>query len=83
MIFLSGFLYGGGYLVSFNDVGGPLAGIIYGVANTIAMIAGFLAPFLMGILTTEVIHIFILTYVNLRNTQIQVLRICLNILKCI
>jgi hypothetical protein len=56
----SGFLYGGGYLVSFNDVGGPLSGLIYGVANTIAMIAGFLAPFLMGILTSEVPYILII-----------------------
>lgn len=56
----SGFLYGGGYLVSFNDVGGPLSGLIYGVANTIAMIAGFLAPFLMGILTSEVTSPYIL-----------------------
>lgn len=46
--------------MSFNDVGGPLSGLIYGVANTIAMIAGFLAPFLMGILTSEVLYILII-----------------------
>lgn len=40
--------------MSFNDVGGTFSGIIYGFANTLAMIAGFMAPFLMGLLTSNV-----------------------------
>ena len=51
----SGLVYGAGYLVSFNDIGGSFSGIIYGLANTIGTSTSILAPFLVGVLTTNVI----------------------------
>ncbi|CAF1023860.1 unnamed protein product [Brachionus calyciflorus] len=50
-ISFSGFQYGSGYLVNFNDIGGVYSGIIYGVANTIGNFTAFLAPFLVGFIT--------------------------------
>lgn len=47
-------MYGAGYMVTFNDIGGVFAGIVYGVANTIGLITAVLAPFLVGIITTNV-----------------------------
>ncbi|RNA24333.1 sialin-like, partial [Brachionus plicatilis] len=67
-ISFSGFQYGSGYLVNFNDIGGIYSGIIYGVANTIGNLSAFLAPFLVGIITKnktsdEWSHVFIISLV--------------------
>lgn len=43
-----------GYMVSFNDICGPLSGIVYSIANTISSIAGFTAPFCVSLLTPNV-----------------------------
>jgi hypothetical protein len=51
----SGMLYGAGYLVNFNEIGGSYSGIIYGFASTISVGASILAPFLVGVLTENVI----------------------------
>jgi hypothetical protein len=48
-------LYGAGYLVNFNEIGGSYSGIIYGFASTISVGASILAPFLVGVLTENVI----------------------------
>lgn len=53
-ISFSGFQYGSGYLVNFNDIGGIYSGIIYGVANTIGNLSAVLAPFLVGVITKNV-----------------------------
>jgi len=47
-------MYGAGYMVTFNDIGGVFAGIVYGVANTIGLVTAVLAPFLVGLITTNV-----------------------------
>lgn len=47
-------LYGAGYLVNFNEIGGSYSGIIYGFASTISVGASILAPFLVGVLTENV-----------------------------
>jgi hypothetical protein len=53
-ITFSGLMYGAGYMVTFNDISGIYAGIVYGVANTIGLTTAVLAPFLVGIITTNV-----------------------------
>jgi hypothetical protein len=54
----SGFQYGGGYLVNFNDIGGPFSGVIYGLANTIGGISTIFLPFLIGFVAKNVISLF-------------------------
>jgi hypothetical protein len=42
-------------MVNFLEIGGSYSGIILGIANTISGVTGILAPFLMGVLTSNVI----------------------------
>ena len=49
--------FGAGYLVNFNEIGGSFSGIIYGFASSIGISTSILAPFLVGILTTNVRNI--------------------------
>ena len=53
-IFLSGCQYSSGFLVSYNDVAGVYSGIVFSIANSLGAIAGFLAPYLVGIITKNV-----------------------------
>ena len=41
-------------MVNYNDVAGAFAGIAFGIANTFGTIPGFVAPALVGALTTNV-----------------------------
>lgn len=43
--------YGAGFMVNYNDIGGPFAGLIFGMVNTFGTMPGFIAPSLVGILT--------------------------------
>lgn len=43
--------YGAGFMVNYNDIGGPFAGLIFGMVNTFGTMPGFIAPGLVGILT--------------------------------
>ena len=54
--------YGAGFMVNYNDIGGPFAGLIFGMVNTFGTMPGFIAPSLVGWLTPNVSHIVIFTY---------------------
>ena len=57
-ITISGFQYGGGYLVNFNDIGGRFSGVIYGISNTVGGISSVILPFLIGVIASNVIWSF-------------------------
>lgn len=62
----SGLTYGSGFLVTFNDIGGKFAGIVFSLSNSIGMLSGVFAPYVVAILTTnktqeEWRNVFILT----------------------
>jgi ACS family sodium-dependent inorganic phosphate cotransporter-like MFS transporter 5 len=50
----SGFVYGAGFLVTFNDVGGRFSGMALAISNTLASVPGCIAPQITGILTKNV-----------------------------
>ena len=54
LIWNRGCTYSTGYMVSFNDIGGSLSGIIYGMANTLSSIAAITAPLIQNLLTPNV-----------------------------
>lgn len=43
--------YGAGFMVNYNDIAGPFAGLVFGMVNTFGTMPGFIAPGLVGILT--------------------------------
>jgi ACS family sodium-dependent inorganic phosphate cotransporter-like MFS transporter 5 len=47
--------YGGGFIVNYNDVCGRFSGMALGIGNTFASIPGILAPYLVGLVTKNVI----------------------------
>ena len=47
--------WGAGHLVNINDISGPYSGIVFGISNTIATLPGIISPFLVGIITAEVL----------------------------
>ncbi len=53
-ITISGFQYGGGYLVNFNDIGGRFSGVIYGLANTLGGLSTIFLPLLIGFVASNV-----------------------------
>ena len=53
----SGFTYGSGFLVNYNDIGGAYAGMVFGISNTIGTVSGIVAPYLVGLLTPNVSHL--------------------------
>ena len=53
-------------MVNYNDVAGPYAGILFGMVNTIGTIPGIIAPYLVGVLTKNVIIYFIFLLNNLK-----------------
>lgn len=60
--------YGAGFMVNYNDVGGPFAGLIFGMVNTFGTMPGFIAPSLVGALTpnglqSEWVVVFIITII--------------------
>lgn len=56
LFFNSGFGYGAGFMVNYNDIAGQYAGLILGIGNTFATIPGFIAPAIVGALTTKVLY---------------------------
>lgn len=60
--------YGAGFMVNYNDIGGPFAGLIFGMVNTFGTMPGFIAPSLVGVLTpngtqAEWRNVFIITII--------------------
>lgn len=53
----SGCGYGAGFMVNYNDIAGPYAGLVFGMVNTFGTMPGFIAPGLVGILTPRVIFV--------------------------
>jgi hypothetical protein len=47
--------YGAGFMVNANDIAGNYAGIVFGISNTIAIIPGIIAPYIVGALTSHVL----------------------------
>ena len=48
------FIYIGGFLVSFNDVAGPFAGVVFGISNTFATTSGIIIPYFVAAVTKNV-----------------------------
>lgn len=57
--------YGAGFMVNYNDIGGSFAGLTFGMSNTVGTIPGFIAPMIVGLITTHVSSIIILKYICL------------------
>ncbi|CAF1265078.1 unnamed protein product [Rotaria sordida] len=47
----TGCCYGGGFLLTANDIAPPYAGIIFGISNTFATLPGIISPYVVGALT--------------------------------
>ena len=62
--YFRGLTYGSGFLVTFNDIGGKFAGIVFSLSNTIGMLSGVFSPYVVAILTTHVIYLFRLKFVS-------------------
>jgi hypothetical protein len=71
VVFLSGCAFGAGFLVNYNDVAGPYAGIAFGIGNTFGTAPGIVAPYLVGIITKNVIFSlkFFSKYIYLRRNN--------------
>jgi MFS transporter, ACS family, solute carrier family 17 (sodium-dependent inorganic phosphate cotransporter), member 5 len=52
-----GFSRGGGYCVNVNDIGGKYSGILYGVSNTLGTVPGIIAPYIVSLMTPDVIQL--------------------------
>lgn len=52
--FYSGCCYGGGFMLSANDIAPAYAGIIFGISNTFATLPGIISPYIVGALTEKV-----------------------------
>lgn len=46
--------YGAGFMVNYNDISGSFAGLSLGLSNTFGTMPGFIAPSLVGFITTHV-----------------------------
>lgn len=53
-MFYSGCCYGGGFLLTANDIAPSYAGIIFGISNTFATLPGIISPYIVGALTQHV-----------------------------
>lgn len=49
----TGCAYGAGFMVNYNDVAGSYAGFTFGLSNTVGTVPGIIAPYLVGVLTTN------------------------------
>lgn len=45
---------GAGYIININEVGGIYSGVLFGISNTFGTIPGIVAPYIVGLLTTNV-----------------------------
>ncbi|KAL7676387.1 hypothetical protein ACOME3_002641 [Neoechinorhynchus agilis] len=50
---LYGVAWGAGFMVNANDLAPPIAGIVFGISNTLATIPGIIVPHVAGFLTKE------------------------------
>lgn len=53
-ISLSGSPYGAGYMVNHADIAPKYSPILFGISNSAAAIPGFVAPYVVGLLTQNV-----------------------------
>jgi hypothetical protein len=51
---ISGFCFGGGFMLVANDIAPAYAGIVFGISNTFATIPGIVSPYVVGALTEKV-----------------------------
>lgn len=49
----TGCTYGAGFMVNYNDVAGPYSGLAFGTANTVGTVPGFVAPYLVSVITAN------------------------------
>ena len=46
-----------GFFVNLYEIGGEFTGVIIGLVNTVGTLAGIVAPFITGLLTSNVINL--------------------------
>ena len=51
---ISRVLFKGGFLVTYNDIAGPFAGVVFGISNTIASLTGIIIPYFVAAVTKNV-----------------------------
>ncbi|CAF1032852.1 unnamed protein product [Adineta ricciae] len=49
----TGCCYGGGFMLTANDIAPAYAGIVFGISNTFATIPGIISPYIVGALTEK------------------------------
>ncbi|CAF4737396.1 unnamed protein product [Rotaria socialis] len=49
----TGCCYGGGFMLTANDIAPAYAGIVFGISNTFATIPGIVSPYIVGALTEK------------------------------
>lgn len=49
-----GCCYGGGFILTANDIAPAYSGIVFGISNTFATLSGILGPYVVGVLTQKV-----------------------------
>jgi hypothetical protein len=47
----------GGFLVTYNDIAGPFAGVVFGISNTIASLTGIIIPYFVAAVTKNVTNL--------------------------
>ncbi|CAM4940543.1 unnamed protein product [Rotaria socialis] len=52
-VYFSGCCYGGGFMLTANDIAPAYAGIIFGISNTFATLPGIISPYIVGALTEK------------------------------
>ena len=55
-----GSTYGAGYFINYVDIAPKFASLLFAVANTIASIPGFVAPYVISVITVNVSISYIL-----------------------
>lgn len=64
-LFFTGCGFGAGFLVNYNDISGSFSSITFGIGNTFGSIPGIIAPYVVGVLTKNVINQFISNFEKL------------------
>ncbi len=52
-----GFYCGAGPLININDIAGAYSGIVFGITNTFGTLPGIICPYIVGVLTKNVIWV--------------------------
>ncbi len=50
----SGLTNGSGFFVAFNDIGGKFSGLVFSISNSVGMLSGVLAPYVVAAITPNV-----------------------------